>query len=80
MPEIEEVTSGEWIYKGRTEHEIQCHVQDLPENGSDLAHLNYLHLAGVNKGNSTQQVIANVVAGLTYVVCCKDAHRPLLRY
>uniref|UniRef100_A0A914RXK5 cholesterol 7-desaturase n=1 Tax=Parascaris equorum TaxID=6256 RepID=A0A914RXK5_PAREQ len=51
VPEIEEVASGEWAYKGRTEHEIQCHVQDLPENGSDLAHLNYLHLAGVNKGN-----------------------------
>ncbi|VDM23876.1 unnamed protein product [Toxocara canis] len=51
VPEIEEVENGEWPYQGRTEHEILCHIQDLPENGSDIAHLNYLHLAGVNKGN-----------------------------
>ncbi|KHN86535.1 3-ketosteroid-9-alpha-monooxygenase oxygenase subunit [Toxocara canis] len=56
VPEIEEVENGEWPYQGRTEHEILCHIQDLPENGSDIAHLNYLHLAGVNKGNDITKI------------------------
>ncbi|VDK43866.1 unnamed protein product [Anisakis simplex] len=56
VPEIEGVESGEWSYKGRTEHEIMCHIQDLPENGADIAHLNYLHLAGVLRGNDITKI------------------------
>ena len=26
-PELEEITSGEWKYRGRTEHEINCHIE-----------------------------------------------------
>ncbi|CAJ0954951.1 unnamed protein product, partial [Mesorhabditis belari] len=44
IPEIEEVMNGDWKYRGRTEHELLCHCQEIPENGADLAHLNYLHL------------------------------------
>lgn len=52
IPDIDEISNGEWKYKGRTEHEINCHIQEIPENGADIAHLNYLHLAGINKGLS----------------------------
>jgi len=35
--------STEWTYHGRTEHHITAHIQEIPENGSDVAHLNILH-------------------------------------
>uniref|UniRef100_A0AC35EYK3 Cholesterol 7-desaturase n=1 Tax=Panagrolaimus sp. PS1159 TaxID=55785 RepID=A0AC35EYK3_9BILA len=56
IPIISEAESGEWKYKGRTEHEIMCHIQEIPENGADIAHLNYLHLAGVNEGNDITRI------------------------
>jgi len=39
-PEIE---SGAWKYRGRTEFQVGCHIQDIPENGADAAHLNIVH-------------------------------------
>ena len=56
IPEIPEIDLGEWTYRGRTEHEIMCHIQEIPENGADIAHLNYLHLAGVNEGNDVTRI------------------------
>uniref|UniRef100_A0A1I7WS70 cholesterol 7-desaturase n=1 Tax=Heterorhabditis bacteriophora TaxID=37862 RepID=A0A1I7WS70_HETBA len=50
IPEFDEISSGEWKYGGRTEHEIMCHCQEIPENGADIAHLGYLHLTGPNRG------------------------------
>ena len=32
-----------WRFVGRTEHEIVCHIQEIPENGADTAHLDFLH-------------------------------------
>ena len=32
-----------WRFVGRTTHEIVCHIQEIPENGADVAHLDYLH-------------------------------------
>ncbi|CAO4379781.1 unnamed protein product [Caenorhabditis nigoni] len=43
IPEITEITEGLWKLGGRTEHELMCHIQEIPENGADIAHLNYLH-------------------------------------
>jgi len=33
----------EWTFVGRTTHEIVCHIQEIPENGADTAHLDFLH-------------------------------------
>uniref|UniRef100_A0A0K0G4B4 cholesterol 7-desaturase n=1 Tax=Strongyloides venezuelensis TaxID=75913 RepID=A0A0K0G4B4_STRVS len=60
IPEIDEVKYGEWTYKGRTEHEIMCHIQEVPENGADIAHLNYLHLHGVQEGNDVNKIPMNI--------------------
>jgi cholesterol 7-dehydrogenase len=30
-------------YRGNTEHHIQCHIQDIPENGADILHFKYIH-------------------------------------
>ncbi|CAI5455943.1 unnamed protein product [Caenorhabditis angaria] len=53
IPEIPEITEGLWKFGGRTEHELMCHIQEIPENGADIAHLNYLHKSAppVTKGS-----------------------------
>ncbi|XP_078479212.1 cholesterol 7-desaturase nvd-like, partial [Lampetra planeri] len=43
VPEVEEISSGEWQYRGRTEHTINAHIQVSPENAADVAHINHLH-------------------------------------
>lgn len=30
-------------YRGKTEHHIMCHMQDIPENGADTLHFKYVH-------------------------------------
>uniref|UniRef100_A0A8R1I2S2 cholesterol 7-desaturase n=1 Tax=Caenorhabditis japonica TaxID=281687 RepID=A0A8R1I2S2_CAEJA len=54
IPEIPEVTDGTWKFSGRTEHEVMCHIQEIPENGADIAHLNYLHKSAppITKGSN----------------------------
>lgn len=42
-PEIPEITSGKWTYRGRIEHIINAHIEEIPENGADVAHLKQLH-------------------------------------
>lgn len=32
-----------WTYRGRSEHYVNAHVQDIPENGADVSHLSALH-------------------------------------
>ncbi|CAL2045162.1 unnamed protein product [Caenorhabditis brenneri] len=53
IPEITEITEGIWHLGGRTEHEVMCHIQEIPENGADIAHLNYLHKSAppITKGS-----------------------------
>ncbi|CAJ0576135.1 unnamed protein product, partial [Mesorhabditis spiculigera] len=59
IPDIDEVESGSWPYRGRTEHELLCHCQEIPENGADLAHLNYLHLQIPQAGNNVMELKLN---------------------
>ncbi len=51
-PEFEEITNGTWKYRGRTEHYVNAHIEEVPENGADLAHLPLIHqpliVAGVD--------------------------------
>jgi len=35
------------IYHGYTSQEISCHIQEIPENGADIIHLNVVHTKGV---------------------------------
>lgn len=43
LPVVKEIDSGEWCYYGRNEFLISCHIQEIPENGADVAHLNAVH-------------------------------------
>ena len=43
VPELEQITSKSWRYAGRTEYKVNAHIQEIPENGADVAHLGHLH-------------------------------------
>ncbi|KAL0269794.1 UNVERIFIED_CONTAM: hypothetical protein PYX00_007405 [Menopon gallinae] len=40
---IDTVESGSWMFQGRSEFFVGCHIQEIPENGADVAHLNAIH-------------------------------------
>lgn len=48
--EVKEITSGLWVYRGRLEHYVRAHIQELPENGADWAHLAQVHGANLCLG------------------------------
>ena len=34
---IKEITANQWVYQVRTEHHVNCHMQEIPENGADVS-------------------------------------------
>jgi cholesterol 7-dehydrogenase len=45
MPsDIKEINSGRYKWHGAALHQVRAHIQEIPENGPDTAHLNYLHV------------------------------------
>ncbi|KAK3087691.1 hypothetical protein FSP39_009231 [Pinctada imbricata] len=50
LPDLPEVNSGEWKFAGRTEHYINCHIEEVPENGGDVQHLLYVHTPFMSSG------------------------------
>ncbi|XP_063231354.1 cholesterol 7-desaturase nvd [Bacillus rossius redtenbacheri] len=47
-PEIEE---KKWVYRGRNEFIINAHIQEIPENGGDVAHLTTVHGPSILNGS-----------------------------
>lgn len=43
IPVINQIKTNEWLYHGRNEFLVNCHIQDIPENGADVAHLASVH-------------------------------------
>lgn len=43
IPPIDSINEGRWYRAGRTWCHVNAHIQELPENGADAAHLNVLH-------------------------------------
>ncbi|CAG5001281.1 unnamed protein product [Parnassius apollo] len=41
VPEVPELKS--WGFRGRNEFTVNTHIQEIPENGADIAHLNAIH-------------------------------------
>ena len=41
---MQEISNNQWVYQGRTEHFVNCHIQEIPENGADIAHLGEIHV------------------------------------
>ena len=38
-------------YRAKTVHDVMCHIQDIPENGSDVYHFKYVHTEVIPKIN-----------------------------
>ncbi|CAL8128730.1 unnamed protein product [Orchesella dallaii] len=47
---VTEVESGQWKYRGRSEFRVACHIQEIPENGPDSAHLGVVHSSFFTNG------------------------------
>ncbi|PAA87755.1 hypothetical protein BOX15_Mlig020921g1 [Macrostomum lignano] len=43
LPVIEEIETGEWSFKGRTRHFVNCHIEEINQNGADVGHLTTVH-------------------------------------
>lgn len=43
LPVVSQIESGQWHFHGRNEFLVSCHIQEIPENGADVAHLNVVH-------------------------------------
>ncbi|CAL4067234.1 unnamed protein product, partial [Meganyctiphanes norvegica] len=59
LPVVPDIQKGNWHYRGRTEHEIMAHVQEIPENGADIHHLSHLHVPNIFKGSDLTDAFAN---------------------
>ncbi|KAK6621630.1 hypothetical protein RUM44_001437 [Polyplax serrata] len=49
--DLEPIKSKNWICHGRSEFLIACHIQDVSENGGDIAHLNAIHAPNLLGGH-----------------------------
>ncbi|CAG0901216.1 unnamed protein product [Darwinula stevensoni] len=43
IPRLPEIHEQNWKYMGRTEHYVNVHIQDIAENGADMAHFTVVH-------------------------------------
>lgn len=50
MIDFHEVTK-DLEYRARTIHDLNCHMQDIPENGADVYHFKYVHAEVIPKVN-----------------------------
>ncbi|ODM97536.1 Cholesterol desaturase daf-36, partial [Orchesella cincta] len=52
---VPEVESGQWKYRGRSVFRVACHIQEIPENGSDSAHFNVVHSSPFTTGSNPDE-------------------------
>lgn len=51
LPAVPEVDTGKWLYSGKSEFVINGHIQQIPENAADVAHLNCIHSPNMFTGS-----------------------------
>lgn len=44
-----------FVYHGHNEFYINCHIQEIPENGADIAHFNAIHKKNFINGSWAQK-------------------------
>lgn len=52
LPKSPQVESNQLVYHGRNEFYVSCHIQEIPENGADLAHFAAIHYESFIAGTS----------------------------
>lgn len=56
-PQIPEIAAKKWFYGGRSEYRVNAHIQEIPENGSDVAHLECLHGPSILYGSDLKATL-----------------------
>lgn len=74
------VEDGSWTFVGRNEFMVSCHIQEIPENGADVAHLNAVHGPGMVCSGLSRHLWAadwapNSHDGLTHTATLKLNHQ-----
>ena len=59
-PDLPGINSGNWRLCGETEHILNCHIQEVPENGADVPHLEYLHGPFITSGTDLRKTRARL--------------------
>lgn len=57
LPIVKEIEDGKLVYHGRNEYTVNSHIQDMPENGADLAHFTAIHNASFMAGGDPKNAI-----------------------
>eukprot|EP00042_Codosiga_hollandica_P029291 m.161041 g.161041 ORF g.161041 m.161041 type:complete len:452 (+) comp53035_c0_seq1:204-1559(+) len=55
-PVIEGILKGEMTCRGEAQHSVNCHIQETPENGADVPHLEYLHGPSIFEGSDLRYI------------------------
>lgn len=55
-PRLENLENGRWSFRGVTQHPVNAHIQEVPENAADVAHLSYLHGPALLGGTDLRQI------------------------
>lgn len=48
---MQEIENKGWVFLGKNQFFVNSHIQDIPENGADVAHLESVHGPGIQSGN-----------------------------
>uniref|UniRef100_H2ZBT3 cholesterol 7-desaturase n=1 Tax=Ciona savignyi TaxID=51511 RepID=H2ZBT3_CIOSA len=61
IPSAETIHSLKYV--GKTEHIINCHIQDIPENAADISHLDHLHkpVIGSDVEKTNESFLNNII-------------------
>ncbi|KAM6430857.1 cholesterol 7-desaturase nvd-like isoform 1-T1 [Liasis olivaceus] len=51
VTEQEELSLHKCVFRAKTEHFVGAHIEEIPENAADVAHLSFLHSPTVMSGN-----------------------------
>ncbi|XP_063422925.1 cholesterol 7-desaturase nvd-like isoform X1 [Mytilus trossulus] len=70
-PEIEEIQSGKWAYGGRSEHYVNAHIEEVPENGADVQHLYNVHTPFMTAGIDLRHMWSTVWSFASHVWSAK---------
>ncbi|NXC44455.1 DAF36 desaturase, partial [Penelope pileata] len=67
VPEQPEIAAGEWVFRGQTEHFVDTHIQEIPENAADTAHLAFLHGPAILSGSDLRYTQSRLWAFMKHV-------------
>lgn len=71
--------TGSWLFRGRSDYKVNAHIQEIPENGADVAHLAHLHGPSLLLGSSLQTVSHKCQESDRFSVV-ENGSAPLLRH